>query len=49
MGRLILVNTDESGNAKCVLAGYYKYYLASFFNYGSSGTCIVYVYEDDTD
>ena len=46
MGRLIFINTDDDGNAKCVLAGYYKFYLASFFNYGSSGTCIAYVYED---
>lgn len=45
MGRLIFLNTDEDGNARCVLSGYYKYYLASFFGYGSSGTCIVEAYE----
>ena len=45
MGRLIFINTDDHGNAKCILAGYYKFYLSSFFNYGSSGTCIVEVYE----
>lgn len=48
MGRMILLNT-AGGLAQAVLAGYYKYYLASFFNYGSSGTCVVYVYEDDSD
>ena len=47
MLRLIPINT-VAGIAEAVLAGYYKYYLASFFRYGSSGTCIVYVYEDDS-
>lgn len=43
---IVPMNVDESGNAVTINAGYYKYYLASFFRYGTSGTVIVEMYED---
>ena len=47
--RRIPINTDESGNAKTVLAGYYKYGCATLFagDFGTSGTAIMEIYEHD--
>ena len=49
MFRLIPLNTDESGNAKTILSGYFKYGVATLIggNYGTSGTIIVYLYEEN--
>lgn len=43
----IPINTDESGNAKTVLAGYYKYGCANLLgvNFGTTGTAIMEIYE----
>ncbi len=48
MLRLIPLNTDESGNAKTILSGYFKYGVATLIGgeYGTSGTSIVLLYED---
>lgn len=48
MGRLIPYNVDDNGNAKTVLSGYYKFGVATLIGggYGTSGTCIIIVYED---
>ena len=50
--KMIPINVDETGNAKTVLAGYYKYGVATLLlgNFGTSGTVILETYEkDDAD
>jgi hypothetical protein len=41
------LNTDIDGNASTILAGYYKYGVATLMlgNYGTSGTIILEAYE----
>ena len=47
MRRLIPLNTVD-GVALAVLSGYFKFYCATLFagSYGTSGTCVIVVYED---
>ena len=47
--RQIPINVDESGCAKAVLAGYYKFYAATLIadSYGTSGTCVLEINEKD--
>ena len=49
MFRLIPWNTDGGGNSKTILAGYFKYGVATLLtgDYGTSGTVVMIVYEDD--
>jgi len=50
--RLIPLNTDSAGNASTILAGYYKYGVATLIGggFGTSGTCILEIYEEgDSD
>lgn len=46
---LIPINTDSEGNAATILAGYFKYGVATLIGgrYGTSGTAIIEVYEED--
>ena len=43
------INTDEDGCAKTVLAGYYKYGVATLLlgNFGTTGTIVMEIYETD--
>lgn len=46
------MNTDNQGNASTILAGYYKYGVATLIGggYGTSGTIIIEINEEaDTD
>ena len=44
-------NTDEDGCSKTILAGYFKYGCATLIGgeYGTSGTIVVEIYEDNAD
>ena len=48
---MIAINTDGEGNAKTVLAGYYKFGCATLLGdtFGSSGTAIMEIYENQED
>ena len=43
------INTDKDGNASTICSGYYKYGVATLIlgDYGTSGTIVLEVYEDD--
>ena len=45
---LLPLNTCADGTALSLVAGYYKFYLATFFRWGgTAGTCIAEVCEDE--
>lgn len=50
MGR-VAYNVDDEGNAKTILAGYFKFVVATLIGgtFGTSGTCIIELYENDSD
>lgn len=43
------MNTDGEGNSSTILAGYYKFGVATLIGggYGTSGTAIMEIYEED--
>lgn len=47
----IPINTDRGGAAKTILSGYYKYGTQTLLlgDYGTSGTVVLEVYEEDSD
>ena len=51
MKRMIPLNVDSRGGAKTVLSGYYKYGTQTLLlgDFGTTGTVIAYVHEDDGD
>lgn len=49
--KMMPINTDNDGCSKTVLAGYYKYGCKTLLgdNYGTTGTAVLYEYEEETD
>ena len=46
--KTIAIGTDEEGNAKTVMAGYFKFGFATLLGdtFGTGGTSVLEVYED---
>lgn len=46
---IVPINTDDCGDAKTILSGYFKYGAATLIGgqYGTTGTAIIEIYEKD--